>query len=181
MIKKNLFALFLCLCYVTVAAQNDTLNRHDAEGRKHGKWILYLDGLGAKVNDSTQAELYRYTWYDHGTHLQPMGHFTNKQGKVLKNGQELDLSGPAQLLDGEYKCYNKDKHLKFIHQFNKGEYISYKEFYVTGELQSHFDYMKHADGQPQSWLLTVYKKDGSIQYQEMIKKDEHGKWPKMKG
>jgi len=55
----------------------------DSNGKKDGKWILYFDAKGDKVKDSTTAVYWRYTYYDHGVHIYPMGGFIGKNGKIL--------------------------------------------------------------------------------------------------
>jgi hypothetical protein len=162
-----------------VQGQMDSLNKFDSNHKKDGKWILYLDSRGDKVPDSTKAAFWRYTWYDHGTHIYPMGGFIDKNGKI-EGQQNREAGGKPQMLDGEYKCYEKGK-LKFVHTFKNGEYISYKEYFSSGQICSYFDYTKHFEGQPHTWYIYTYDKTGKLTFEGWIKKDEHGHWPSMRG
>lgn len=164
----------------TVLSQTKTLNQFDADGKKHGQWVLYLDEYGNKTNDSIEATYYRYTHYDHGIHTQPMGGFIPKTGKIEAPSNQVKNNKPI-LLDGEYKCLDKKGRILYCHVFHNGNYVSYKEYYTTGELHKHFDYTTHCTEQEHSWYMYIYSKDGKEEYRECIMKDEFGNWPKMKG
>ena len=177
--KKFLLISTAVLGLTVAHGQTEPLNQVDSNGKKDGKWILYFDAKGDKVKDSTTAVYWRYTYYDHGVHIYPMGGFIGKNGKI-EEPTDSKQTGKIKRLDGEYKCYENGK-LKFIHTFKDGEYISYKEFYPSGQLLSFFDYTKHYEGQPHSWYIYTYDKNGKVTYEGWTKKDENGKWPKMRG
>ena len=168
----------ILLGYSISFSQTESINQYDSTKKKDGKWILYLDANGDKAKDSTSAVYWRYTYYDHGTHIYPMGGFIAKNGKIESSHSKLDVK--IEKLDGEYKCYESGK-LKYIHIFKEGEYVSYKEFFTTGEICTYFDYTKHYEGQPRSWYMYTYNKTGKVTYEGWTKKDEKGKWPKMRG
>lgn len=178
---KALSFLISTVCFALTIAhgQTEQLNQLDSNGKKDGKWILYLNGYGEKVRDSATAVFWRYTYYDHGTHIYPMGGFIGKNGKI-ESSSESKQTGKIKMLDGEYKCFEKGT-LKFIHTFKAGEYISYKEFFSTGQICSYFDYTKHFERQPHSWYMYTYDKTGKVTYEGWIKKNEKGQWPKMRG
>ena len=176
---KTIFIISTFVLGLTVAyGQTEPLNQLTSDGKKDGKWILYLDSKGDKVKDSTTAVYWRYTYYDHGIHIYPMGGFTGKKGEI--GSPDNKQAGKIKMLDGEYKCYENGK-LKFIHTFKEGEYISYKEYFSSGQLCTYFDYTKHFDGQPHSWYMYTYDKTGKATYEGWVKKDEQGNWPKMRG
>jgi hypothetical protein len=81
MIKKFIFLLSLFVS-VFVTAQTEKLNQLDDRGKKHGKWIVYLDNNWDKVSDSTKAVFYRYNYFDHGVSLYPMGPCGKKGWKL---------------------------------------------------------------------------------------------------
>jgi hypothetical protein len=170
-----LLILFAPLIY----GQTEPLNQLDSTGKKHGKWVLYLDAIGGKLKDSANAVYWRYTWYDHGVHIQPMGDFIGKKGRIESNSSIQ--TGKCNILDGEYKCFDSNGRLRFVHFFSNGEYAFYKEFGTKGNLVTFFDYTKHADGQPHSWYMYTYDKNGNVNYEGFVKKDLKGKWPRMRG
>jgi hypothetical protein len=177
--KKQL--LLLCMLITTLLAQSQELNKLDDKGKKHGKHVRYLDKLWNVVEDSTKAVYFRYTFYDHGVNVHPMG--AGGGNKLWKMKSTIDTSKQVgiKILDGEYKWLDPKGRMIFWHCLKNGEYVWYKEYYETGELQSFFDYTKHAEGQPWSWYMIVYNKDGSIKLEEYTKKDSKGNWPTMRG
>ncbi len=178
--KKLLILLITALSLTTAYGQTELLNQLDSSGKKDGKWILYLNGRGYKVKDSTKAVYWRYTYYDHGVHIYPMGGFIPKNGKIEEPPNNKQI-GKIKMLHGEYKCYNKKGKLKYIQTFKNGEYVSYKEYTSTGELESFFDYTKGCEGQPHSWTIYIYDKKGNVIITSPTCKDINGKWPKMRG
>lgn len=173
---KLLFCLALFSCY-TVFAQ---LNQLNTNGKKQGRWLVYLDAKGTKLDDSTKAIYKRYTWFDDGINTIPMGWLTTKDGKIETTGNPAE-KGKIVLLNGEYKCYDKAGKLKYVHMFDNGNYVSYKEYFPSGTIQTHFDYTKHCDRQEHSWYMYVYDATGKLLMEECTKKGADGKWPKMKG
>lgn len=179
--KKN-YTLTICVLLCCSSGLNAQINQLDSAGNKHGKWILYLDNFGNKLDDSTKAVFKRYTYYDHGTHVYPMGGFISKGDKIAAADSLQWKIGKPTTLNGEYKCYDKKGRIKFIHVFENGNYVSYTEFYSSGQKETFFDYKKHCDGQQWSWYMYTYDKSGDVTYQECIHKNPAtGKWPKMRG
>ena len=158
-IKTLLPTVLFALTTWTVAhGQTDKLNQFDTNGKKDGKWTVYLDNQWKEVKDSEQAVYYRYTWYAHGTNTSPMGSF----GKLTLVPADNDLQkGKPKLLDGEYKWQDKNGQTKFILVLKKGEFISYKEFYKSGQVHQYFDYTKKWQGQPHTYCMTIYDKTGN--------------------
>src|SRR3990167_2183285 len=113
--KKFLLISTAVLGLTVAHGQTEPLNQVDSNGKKDGKWILYFDAKGDKVKDSTTAVYWRYTYYDHGVHIYPMGGFIGKNGKI-EEPTDSKQTGKIKRLDGEYKCYENGK-LKFIHTF----------------------------------------------------------------
>ncbi len=178
---KTIFILSVILLSFTSAyGQAEPLNQLDNAGKKDGKWILYLDYKGDKVKDSVDAAYWRFTYYDHGVHIYPMGGFISKNGKIESTGDK-EQTNKIKMLDGEYKCFDNKGHLQFIHVFKNGNYVSYKEFYPSGELHTYFDYTEHYEAQPHSWYMYTYDKTGKVTYEGWTKKDEKGHWPSMAG
>jgi hypothetical protein len=168
-----LSAILLFVFATALFAQPAPVNQFDAWGKKDGKWTVYLDKDWGKTTDSTSALYFRYTWYDHGINVYPMGPCGGKNYK-------LETATAGKLLNGEYKWYDGKGRLSSVHVFESGKYISCKEFFPTGELSQHFDYTKKCDGQPEGWTVFCYNKKGDLILASPTCKDEKGKWPTMR-
>ena len=171
--------MFLLTSSTIIVAQTDTLNQFDPNGKKHGKWIVYLDQNWDKVKDSTKASFIRYTFFDHGKNIYPMGPCGGKNYK-LTNFSTVSNDKRIKLLDGEYKWYNEKGNLSSIHVFKNGEYIFCKEYYPSGEINQHFDYTKKCEGQEHGWTVYIYDKKGNIKLTSPTCKDKDGNWPYMR-
>lgn len=175
--KTTLFTFILAVFSIQAKAQ---INQTDAEGKRDGLWLVYLDAAGDKTKDSTKAVYKRYTWHDHGTNVYPMGSLIETGGKIETTGATAE-KGKIVLLNGEYKCYNKKGVLFAIHKFDSGHYVSYTEYHPSGSIRTFFDYTKHCDGQEHSWHMYIYDATGKLTLEQCTKKDAAGNWPKMKG
>jgi antitoxin component YwqK of YwqJK toxin-antitoxin module len=167
---KQTWLISLLLCNVSFA--QTTLNQVDSLGKKHGKWIVYLDKTGDELRDSSHAVFSRYTWYDHGKNLQPMGGFIENKGKLIASDSTKHTG--IKMLHGEYLCYNKKGKLRFLHVFQNGEYVLYKCYFGSGQLNEVFDYNNHWKDQPHSWLYVQYDKSGKIKYKGHFRKGNKG-------
>jgi hypothetical protein len=174
--KTTLLFATLILGLTTIYGQTEPLDQLNNNKKKDGKWIVYLDSQWNKV-DKSNAVFYRYTWFDNGVNINPMGAGGGKNSKMETTNTSTDK---VKMLDGEYKWF-KDGKLKYVHVLKNGAYVSYKEYKATGELESMFDYIKGCEGQPHSWTLYVYDKTGKVISTTTICKDKKGKWPKMRG
>lgn len=176
--KLILLALFtITICNLSIGQE---LNKYDDKGKKHGKWIRYLDKYWKVVDDSSKAVFYRYTFYDHGLNVHPMGRGGSEGFKMASTTDTSKQKG-IKILDGEYHWYDTKGRLIYIHILKNGVYIFYKEYYKTGELQTLFDYTRHAKNQPWSWYTIVFDKTGKVTYEGYTKKGADGKWPPMRG
>ncbi|MBA3705029.1 MAG: hypothetical protein H0W84_03760 [Bacteroidetes bacterium] len=160
-------------------SQTETLNQLDSTGKKHGKWIVYLDTNWKKVDDSTKASMMRYTFFDHGINVYPMGPCGLKNYRLESVYGNYDSNAKIKLLDGEFKWFDGKGKLSSVHILKNGEYVSCKEYYPTGELKQHFDYTKKCEGQSLGWTVYIYDKTGNITLTSPICKDKKGNWPVM--
>lgn len=143
----------------------EKINQLDSIGKKNGKWIVYLDDSWKEVKDSCDAEYYRYTYYEHGVNLQPMGKFGGKNFKLESPVDSAGKNERIKLLDGEYKWYDAKGRLSSEHSLNKGEYIYSKEYYPSGKLMQHFDFTRTWNNQPNTWHISIYnKKDDGVKH-----------------
>ncbi len=171
--KTNLLIVLLLTFSVFAFAQSAIINQLDSLGRKDGKWQIYLDKDWAKLTDSTKALYFRYTFFDHGVNIYPMG-------PCGKKGYKLQTASSGKLLNGEYKWYDAKGHLSSVHIFNDGEYISCKEYFPGGELSQHFDYTKKCEGESHGWTVFCYNKKGDLILVSPTCRNEKGKWPVMR-
>ncbi len=175
---KKLFFLNTILFFsLFTFSQTEKLNQLDDKGKKHGKWVIYLDENWDKVKDSTRAIYYRYNYFDHDVSLYPMGPCGKKGWKL----ESLVAPGTsAKMLNGTYKWFTKEGKLSSEHVLKNGEYVSCKEYYPTGELNQHFDYTKKCKGETHGWGAFIYDKTGKLLMTSWMCRDENGEWPKTK-
>ena len=174
---KILKFIMLLLLGTEGKCQSVVLNALDSAGKKHGKWVLYLDEDWHIANDSANAKFCRYTYFDHGVNLYPMGACGGK-GFILVSSK--DSSTSSGQLHGKYVWYDSHSRLKSEHFFDRGEYVYCKEFYPNGTLQQYFNYKKVNVDSEISWTVTGYKKSGEQKFQFVFCKDKNGRWPKMR-
>jgi antitoxin component YwqK of YwqJK toxin-antitoxin module len=171
--------IFFIFCSSISTLGQAALNQRDRAGKKHGKWVVYLDGRWKNLDDSSNALFKRYTWFDHGTNLYPMGPCGGKRYKV-KLASPPSHNGPGTL-DGEYTWYDKKGRISSVHVLKNGEYLSCKEYYASGGLHQHFDYTKKCENEKLGWTVFIYSKKGEITGTYPLCKDKNGKWPKTRG
>ncbi|MES2513338.1 MAG: hypothetical protein V4580_04310 [Bacteroidota bacterium] len=80
--KTNLYTLLLFNFTLTAFSQNTSLNQKDSLGKKHGQWLVYWDANWKELTDSSQSVFHRYTVYDHGENIYPMGSCGAKDWKL---------------------------------------------------------------------------------------------------
>lgn len=97
--KISLTVLFFTLA-TFIFGQTEKINQVDGNGNKTGKWTLYLDKDWKILDDSSNAVYFRYTYYDNGTNIYPMG---PSGGKEYTLKPKTMVSNQSALLDGEYK------------------------------------------------------------------------------
>ena len=161
--KTNLYTLLLISFTLTAFSQNNLLNQKDSLGKKHGKWLVYWDSNWKELKDSSQSVYHRYTVYDHGENIYPMGSCGAKGWKLESTGNPS-----TKLLDGAYKWYNSKGQLSSEHLFKNGEYLDCKEYSSDGKLNQHFAYSKIYKDKPNTYGIYQYSK-GNTKYYIMCK------------
>lgn len=156
---KNIYLLLFLNLNLIAFSQNDSLNRVDVNGKKHGKWLVYWDTNWRELKDSSKSVYHRYTVYDHGENIYPMGSCGGKGWKMESSGEPL-----SKLLDGTYKWYNSKGHLSSEHLFKNGKYLDCKEYTADGKLSQHFAYSKIYKGQANTYGLYQYNKSNTKYY-----------------
>ena len=179
--KTNiLFILLFSGLTILSYSQINTLNQLDSKNKKNGKWILYYNDYWKVVKDSSEAFYYGYTYYDHGTRIYTEATWGSKNGKLEDSLSSHQQMGKIKLLDGKYSWFDAKGKLFSIHYYNKGEPVWCKQFYPSGKLYLYFDYMKKCDGQPESWCLNMYDKNGNLKSVYPMCKHNDGRWPKVR-
>lgn len=164
---KTITALFFLFYASFSFSQTEQLNQFDASHKKDGKWIVYLDKKWGQVKDSSEASYYRYTYYDHGRDIYPMGP-CGKNNWKLESTENSTQTGKLKLLDGEYKWFDQKGRIFSSHILKNGEYISCKEFYQSGSIHTHFDYTKKWGDQPHNWCISLYDKKENLKNEYYI-------------
>jgi antitoxin component YwqK of YwqJK toxin-antitoxin module len=175
---RSLLSFLFLLQGTFFFGQAQALNGRDADGRRDGRWLIYLDKEWRKVEDSTRARYSRFTYFDHGTNIYPIG---PSGGENYRMESASTATSRISLLDGEYKWYDPQGNLHSQHVFKNGEYISCKEYLPTGELHRVFDYTKKCKGQSHGWTMEVYSKKGKVVQKQKYCKDKKGNWPLIGG
>jgi hypothetical protein len=168
---KAILSLVFVLFTLSLFSQ-ETINQFDANGKKHGKWIVWLDKDWHLAKDSMSAVYFRYNYFINGRSMYPMGPMG---GKFEANPNSKVKKGNALLLDGEYKWFYKNGNVRFVNVLKDGWYISYKEYRSDGTLESFFDYTEHDRGQQYSWSMSIYDKKGHLKSKGWAYEEYSGK------
>ena len=171
---KNKFKLIVVLFAINfvVVSQTEKLNQRDANGKKDGVWIVWLDKDWKLAKDSNVAVYFRYNYFINGRSMYPMGPCG---GKLEINSNSNVKKGNALRLDGEYKHYHKNGKVRFIHVLKDGWYVSYKEYRSDGTLETIFDYTEHDRDQKYSWSISTYNKKGEFKGKFWSYEEQGGK------
>jgi hypothetical protein len=138
-------------------AQDTTLNRFNTSGQKHGKWLVYLDNNWKEVSDSSQAVYRRFTIYDNGFNIFPMGP-SGKKGWKLRP----ETAGNSGLLNGEYSWVKPNGEVNSTHSFTDGQYNDCKEYDSNGNMIQHFDFSKRYKDELNTYFLYQYDKNANL-------------------
>lgn len=172
--KPNILLLFLLLGLNAIGFGQ---NQYDSKGKKHGRWIVYLDQDLKKLEDSTNAKYYRYTFYDHGRNLNAMSHWGGKGWRLESSNKDTSSNKKIALLDGLYKWYDNKGILRASYELKSGEFVSYKEYYSSGQVSQEFDYTKLWEQIPHSYYVAMYDKQGNLKSESYYRPDKNGHWP----
>src|SRR6218665_1185890 len=115
-----MISMFLC------AAQTDTLNQFNANGKKQGYWLCYLNNK-FKPTDSIKGIYVGFDLYDDGKNLTRIGkrrdlHRHRIVDSITSSGIKF---GRFTLLDGEILFYNKKNLLAAGEIYSQGHPLKY--------------------------------------------------------
>ncbi len=168
---KKVF-LIACFLFSLSVFSQEGVNQRDANGKKHGTWIVWLDKDWKLAKDSMSAIYYRYNYFINGKSMYPMG---PEATKVEANPNSHVKKGNALRLDGEYKWFDKNGKLRRVHVLKDGWYVSYKEYRSDGTLETVFDYTEHDRGQQYNWNIYSYDKKGNLKGRYSTNESDGGK------
>ena len=160
--KIKLTLSFLLFAITFFYGQQEPLNKFDANGKKDGKWIVWLDKDWKLAKDSMTAVYFRYNYWDHGTNLYPMGPFGGSYKLQIVSENSQVKKGNAKLLDGEYKWVNDKGHMFAYHILKEGVYLQWKEYHKNGNLMTYFDYTKECEDRTHSFYIYSHDKTGKL-------------------
>ena len=139
--KSFIFSgILLSFSIITLGQETELINKVDSAGKKHGKWTVYLNEHWAVVPDNSKATFYKYTYFDHGKNLYPMGPRL-KSWRLEHADRNLKTEKPW-LLDGDYIWRNRKGVIRMQDTFKNGKYVIYKMYYPSGKISQIFDYSK---------------------------------------
>jgi hypothetical protein len=180
--------LLIAMLFVSArvsSSEGDTLNRMDANGKKHGYWLVYLDSA-INPTDSASSYFYAYELYENGVPLFSFRDF-RKNIKIKESCriQSLPEKGRPELLDMTVRWYQvRDGVISREEKYSKGHPVWIKGYSrKTGQLFSPdttdyvvelFDFTKKYWNEAGSHYLEFYSSDGSATAYWFRKKK--GKW-----
>ncbi|MEN9999752.1 MAG: hypothetical protein RI922_2742 [Bacteroidota bacterium] len=160
------FLALLFICQLS-KAQSDTLNRFDANNKKIGWWIVYLDCFLAISDDGNRINYYMFSYFDGKFNYFNIGKIGTKRNPVIRPASHK-ISSQTQPLDGEYKANFSNGQTRFVVNAQKGILKEYKEFRKDGTLKTRFDYTESCGDTPFHYCIYLYKKDGSLKTKTTI-------------
>lgn len=132
------------------------------QSKKNGKSTVYLDNAWSETKDSSKAAFVKYTYYDNGVNLYPMG--PRDKNWLLKNSDGVSSTNGLVVLNGEYSWYDKKGQLRAVDVFKNGEYVLHKFYYPDGKINQIFDYTKKYKEQDYTYTVTEYNKSGKMKF-----------------
>jgi hypothetical protein len=171
---KFLITLLVCITGITTAHSQTTLNQRDTNGKKDGKWIIYLDEKWKPVNDSSHAYYSRYTYYDHGVDIYPIGR--GKNSFRITAGKINTIKGKPLLLNDDYRWADKEGTTRSTNSYKNGEPVHIQFFYANGKQSRDFDYTKTWKDEPHTYHVIVFDKSGVPSAYFYMRKEKGNAW-----
>lgn len=144
--------------------QTEELNQLDKNGKKQGKWIEYLSDKWKAVTDSSQALYYKYVYYEHGQYILSRFNNSGVNERLEYTGNHPAEKNKLNLLDGEYKWYDKKGRLLTDEVYTNGECIWDKSYKNGKQLEQYDDYSRKYMEQPHTYYIESYDKNGNVTY-----------------
>jgi hypothetical protein len=165
MSKHAILTLLIGLFSLVTFSQSDTLNQLDADGKKTGWWITYLNANLEVLKDSSGATLCMYNYYVTNNHTYRFGEgYGSKKHPVQFPENDTLKLGNYTLLDGKYITKHKNGNVRSAISASNGILNDFKMYYPNGQLKLEIIYSEEC-GAPQQHCLKEYNKDGSLKYE----------------
>lgn len=154
-------------------SQDNKINQFDSQGRRNGKWLIYVDKNWKAVKDTNIASFKLYELFLNG---KSNYHLIGKRKHTGNLGSKIDTIN--KLLDGEYKWYDKQGILTDWYIFKKGDIVMQKHYSKNGDILDYSDYNITYDNEPYSFgmYLRDYRKSQSNVYTFFIYRKGNSGW-----
>lgn len=159
-------------CFGKDTGGKDTINQYDSAGKKNGYWVLYLTRYLNNKKDNNHAGYYRYTYYDHGLHLDAIGG-VSKKWKLTHTGGNNKYIGTKKELDGTYTWKDNKGTTRAVIIYRNGLCCMFRWFYPSGEEYYTWNYTRLFRGQPHTYSYYYYDKHRNIKYYYFHKTGKH--------
>jgi hypothetical protein len=157
-----ILTLFISLFVINVFGQ-PAIRSLNKNGKRQGKWPVYLDNKWRSVKDTVNPTFIAYDKYVNGRS------YCALIGKY-KMPFRYETTASGKLLNGEYKWYDKKNRLKAVYVFENGETVTIDQYRKNGELEFHFDFKIIYDNNPYTYgMYWYYPKTGESVF--FIRKD----------
>jgi len=123
---RQFLLLTLFLSTLASVSLNDTLNKYNDKGKKHGYWIIYLD---KSINETDRSNSYYFglQLYDNGQKLFSFIKLKEIKLKVVSDNESSEKGHPV-ILNGDFKWYRHDSELVYHHRYENGRPVFYKRY-----------------------------------------------------
>jgi hypothetical protein len=167
------FIVSLLFFYASgIYSQSRKINQLDSAGKKDGLWIVYLDETWRELKDSSGAKFFRYTYFDHGENVYPMGPWGSKSWKLESPAGNSQAGNKIKMLDGEYKWIDEKGKIRSVHKYDDGQRVSIHNYFSSGELDQIFDDTKKWQGQPLTYRISEFDKKGNVRGRYFMRKEK---------
>ncbi len=138
------------------------MNQFDSNGKKDGKWTVFLDARWNQLKDSSQAVYYRYTYFDHGINTIPMSPrgMRPKAKAETPEGEDLRPGEPIAM-NGVYKWFDPKGKVGMMQEFKDGEMVAYKDYRRNGKLRQEIDFTQKYLEEPYTYQIWFTDKKGN--------------------
>lgn len=163
--SRLLFISLLILFGSSAFTQSDTLNQLDANGKKTGWWLTYLNEDLNVLNDSVGATHCMYNYFRRSIHLYRFGEgWGTKKSPVIFPENDTTQFDNYTLLNGIYITKFPNGNLRSELFAVDGYMTSFKRYHSNGVLKFELIISEEC-GAPLQHCVMQYRKDGSLKYE----------------
>jgi antitoxin component YwqK of YwqJK toxin-antitoxin module len=172
-LTKYILLFSLVLFRLLSVSQDNRINQFDSNGKRSGKWLIYVDKNWKEVKDTNVASFKLYELFLNGKANYHLIGKRKHEGKL-----ESSIDTINKLLDGDFKWYDKQGLLTDWYIFNKGDIVMHKYFSKNGDIKEYSDYNITYDNEPYSFgmYLNNYRRDQQNTYTFFIYRNGNRDW-----